>query len=51
MHDDIENRSISSINDMLKKTVPTGQFDVMIDKISDCIEILVIIAHVSLDIH
>ena len=45
---------------MLKKTVPTVpvrlfkkslQFDVMNDKINDCIESSVIIAQVSLDIH
>ena len=33
------------------KTEEFSQFDVINDKINDCIEILVIIAHVSLDIH
>ena len=38
--------------DMLEvKTSTFLQFDVMNDRINDCFEILVIIAHVSLDIH
>ena len=44
--------------DMLKATVHTVlarfkvlQFDVMNDRINDCIKILVIIAHMSLDIY
>ena len=41
---------------MLKNTVPTVpvkylQFDVMNERIDDCFEILVILDHVSLDIH
>ena len=33
------------------KTSKFLQFDIMNDKINDCFEILMIIAHVSLDIH